>query len=170
MKEEAAAGVLELLLAEPEEDTAGVGGTSGVIVGTLSGFDEGGRPLITWAGDASSGSVPARSTVALCPDQVAGQVVIVFEDGDPRKPIVVGALWRGGAAPQTGIVLPHPRGVEADVDGETLVLTAKREIVLRCGKSSITLTRAGKVLIRGTYLLSRSSGVNRIKGGSVQIN
>ena len=28
----------------------------------------------------------------------------------------------------------------------------------------------GKVLIRGTYLLSRSSGVNRIKGGSVQIN
>ena len=30
--------------------------------------------------------------------------------------------------------------------------------------------RAGKVLIRGAYLLSRSSGVNRIKGGSVQIN
>ena len=41
---------------------------------------------------------------------------------------------------------------------------------LRCGKASITLTRAGKVLIRGAYLLSRSSGVNRIKGGSVQIN
>ena len=32
------------------------------------------------------------------------------------------------------------------------------------------LTRAGKVLIQGAYLLSRSTGVNRIKGGSVQIN
>ena len=44
------------------------------------------------------------------------------------------------------------------------------EIELRCGKASLILTRAGKVLIRGAYLLSRSSGVNRIKGGSVQIN
>ena len=42
--------------------------------------------------------------------------------------------------------------------------------VLVRGKASITLTREGKVLIRGTYLSSRSSGVNRIKGGSVQIN
>ena len=50
------------------------------------------------------------------------------------------------------------------------MLTAEREIELRCGKSSLVLTRAGKVLIRGAYLLSRSSGVNRIKGGSVQIN
>ena len=60
--------------------------------------------------------------------------------------------------------------VQATLDGEQLVLTAQNEIVLRCGKASLTLTRAGKVLIRGTYLLSRSSGVNRIKGGSVQIN
>ena len=49
-------------------------------------------------------------------------------------------------------------------------ITAEKEIVLKCGKASITLTKAGKVIIRGTYLLNRSSGVNRIKGGSVQIN
>lgn len=61
-------------------------------------------------------------------------------------------------------------GLEARVDDERLVLSAEKEIVLRCGRSSITLTRAGKVLIRGRYLLSRSAGVNRIKGGSVQIN
>jgi hypothetical protein len=54
--------------------------------------------------------------------------------------------------------------------GREVVLTAENEIVLRCGEASITLTRAGKILLRGSYLLSRSSGVNRIKGGSVQIN
>ena len=58
----------------------------------------------------------------------------------------------------------------AELDGERLVFTADKEIVLRCGDASITLTKAGKVIIRGSYLLSRSSGVNRIKGGSVQIN
>ena len=42
--------------------------------------------------------------------------------------------------------------------------------MLRCGKASITLTKAGKVLIEGTYLLNRSSGVNRIKGGSAPIS
>ena len=58
----------------------------------------------------------------------------------------------------------------AKADDEKLILTAEKEIVLRCGLASITLTRAGKVILRGAYLLSRSSGVNRIKGGSVQIN
>ena len=60
--------------------------------------------------------------------------------------------------------------VEASLGGERLEFTAGREIVFRCGDASITLTKAGKVLIQGAYLLSRSSGVNRIKGGSVQIN
>jgi hypothetical protein len=57
-----------------------------------------------------------------------------------------------------------------ETDGERLVFSAEKEIVLRCGESSITLTRAGKILIRGAYVLTRSSGVNRIQGGSVQIN
>jgi type VI secretion system secreted protein VgrG len=62
----------------------------------------------------------------------------------------------------------HPPDVE--VDSEALTLSANREIVIRCGEASITLTRAGKILVKGKYLLGRSSGVNRIKGGSVQIH
>jgi uncharacterized protein (DUF2345 family) len=60
--------------------------------------------------------------------------------------------------------------VPAPVEPEELVLTAKRDITLRCGRASITLTRAGKVLVRGTYLSLRSSGMQRITGASVQIN
>jgi hypothetical protein len=61
----------------------------------------------------------------------------------------------------------QPSAVEPD---ERLTLTATREIVLQCGRASITLTRAGKVLVRGAYLSLRSSGVHRITGASVQIN
>jgi hypothetical protein len=57
-----------------------------------------------------------------------------------------------------------------DADGERLLLSARNQLVLKCGKASITLTREGKVLIQGSYVSSRSTGVIRIKGGSVQLN
>jgi hypothetical protein len=66
---------------------------------------------------------------------------------------------------------PQPDAIrDITIDGKTLTFDADEQIVLRCGKASITLTKAGKIIIRGAYLLNRSSGVNRIKGGSVQIN
>jgi hypothetical protein len=89
----------------------------------------------------------------------------VFENGDVDRPIVVGVL-RG--AP--GWPIETPGQVEVDADGQRMVVTAREQLVLRCGKASITLTKAGKVLIEGSYVLSRSTGVNRIKGGSVQLN
>jgi hypothetical protein len=103
---------------------------------------------------------------------VGREVVVMFEEGEADKPIVVGVIQpppsvRPAAGPETP---SQPAALEAKLDGRQIVLSAEREIVLRCGQASITLTRAGKVLIRGAYLLSRSSGVNRIKGGSVQIN
>jgi hypothetical protein len=87
----------------------------------------------------------------------------MFENGDPTRPLVIGRLLDPAAA-----VPVQPAQVQ--LDDQCLELRAEREIVLRCGKASITLTRAGKVIIQGAYLSSRSSGVNRIKGGSVQIN
>ena len=97
----------------------------------------------------------------------------MFEGGDPRKPIVMGLLHiRHDRAGKAGSEDHDGAGTEVEVvrDGERLVLSAEEEIVLRCGKASITLTRAGKILIHGAYLLARSSGVHRIQGGSVQIN
>lgn len=143
-----------------------------VLVGTLVGFNDAAEPLVCHPLEPLKKPTVARSTVALNPGQIDREVVIAFESGDPRKPIILGVLWSGEdspARPRDRSVEPRPQ-VEATADGEQLVFSAQREIVLRCGEASITLTRAGKVLIRGTYLLSRSSGVNRVKGGSVQIN
>jgi hypothetical protein len=57
-----------------------------------------------------------------------------------------------------------------DADGERLVVSAVHGLVLRCGKASITLSADGKIVVRGTHVVSHSSGLNRIKGGSVQVN
>jgi hypothetical protein len=67
--------------------------------------------------------------------------------------------------PSTRAVLP-----EALVDGDRVVFEAKREVVLECGEPSLTLSRDGKVLIRGAYEETHSKVPNRIKGGSVKIN
>lgn len=108
----------------------------------------------------------ARSTVDLHGAHIGRSVTLVFERGDVARPIVTGVLRGPGAWP-----LPDPPAqVQVEADGQRLVVNASEQLVLRCGQASITLTKAGKVLIQGTYVSSRSSGVNRLKGGSVQLN
>jgi hypothetical protein len=92
--------------------------------------------------------------------------VLVFEKGDVDHPIIVGLLRGQRAWP----LAETPGLVEVDADGERVILDAKEQIVLRCGKASITLTKAGKVLIQGEYVSHTSTGLMRIKGGSVQVN
>lgn len=56
------------------------------------------------------------------------------------------------------------------INGKKLTLEADQEIELKCGKGAIVIRKDGKILIRGTNLVSRSSGANKIKGASVAIN
>jgi hypothetical protein len=97
-------------------------------------------------------------------------VLIAFEENDLHQPVVIDVIHDRIEPSQSSITTDRKGLEEVKIDGETVTFEAKKEIVLRCGKASVTLTKAGKVLIRGAYLLNRSSGVNRIKGGSVQIN
>ncbi|NMC74697.1 MAG: DUF2345 domain-containing protein [Geobacteraceae bacterium] len=96
----------------------------------------------------------------------------MFEGRDPCRPVIIDTLYsiidEITDQPADGIEGQAPE--EVSVDRKRIVIDAEKEIVLRCGDASITLTSAGKVLIRGNYLLSRSAGANRIRGGSVQIN
>ncbi|HEV2949619.1 MAG TPA: DUF6484 domain-containing protein [Gemmataceae bacterium] len=137
-----------------------------VQIGTLAAWDDAGNPLVDFPKNPSECLLPARSTVPLKPTDRGREVALLFAGDDVWQPLIIGLLQ-----PAKGAPTPESRpALAAEIDGERLVLTAKQEIVLQCGQASLTLTRAGKVLIRGAYVLSRSSGVNRIKGGSVQIN
>jgi hypothetical protein len=147
---------------EPEQDAQ-----AGIVVGELIGIAEEGRvPLVHYPGQPGSATLRARTVVDLHGPHIGCPVVLMFERGDRSHPIVMGVLQEGEGWPLD----QKPGQVEVDADGKRMIVSAKEELVLRCGKASITLTKAGKVLIKGSYLLSRSSGVNRIKGGSVQLN
>ena len=55
-------------------------------------------------------------------------------------------------------------------DKTTIELTADTKLVLKCGEGSISIGQDGTIIIKGARILSRSKGVNKIKGASVQIN
>jgi hypothetical protein len=140
---------------------------AGALTGTLIGFKEEGRvPLVLFPGQRGSAAVSAASTIDVHGCHIGHQVVLVFERGDADRPIIVG-LVRGQ---RLWPLEQTPGHVEVDADGARLIVTAKEQLVLRCGSASITLTKAGKVLIQGEYVSSTSTGVMRIKGGSVQLN
>ena len=134
----------------------------GVVIGRFVGFDESRRPMVQLDG-ILRGVLAARTTIPLQVDQAGREVAVVCELGDPARPIVIGLMSEEFRRP--GDSTRRDRHSDLELD-----LSAERQITLRCGKASITLTRAGKIIVRGTYVLSRSSGVNKIKGASIQLN
>ncbi|WP_244923864.1 DUF6484 domain-containing protein [Enhygromyxa salina] len=169
----------------------------GTRVGWLVEWASGSAPTVDFPGN-EHGPLAARSVIPLDPDLVAEAiaeqrgVMLTFEDGQPRAPIIAGLLQPvvfevdveletdrepGNTNTNTdtnaGQELAASEAIPpmaASVDGRRVEIEAADEIVLRCGQASIVLRRNGRVVIRGTYVETRSRGVNRIKGGSVQIN
>jgi hypothetical protein len=150
---------------------------SGARVGTIVSTTEDGRVTVDFPGNTLgplaarwSGSVAAMiRNASRATDR---KVLLVFENDDPERPIIMDVVCESfdDIPDKRPVELQMNKPDEVHIDGRRVTFDAREEIVLRCGKASITLTKAGKVLIKGAYLLTRSSGVNRIKGGSVQIN
>ena len=93
---------------------------------------------------------------------------LVVRTGDtPARWVLVG-LVRERLSTQA--VTARPGQLEVAMDGETLRLTAERDIVLKCGEASLTLRKDGKIVMSGTNVLTSSRGPNRIKGASIALN
>jgi len=159
------ANSLSTLRKEIAEREVGAGRLTGAVRGVLGGISPQGEPLVDFCGNSAGHSLVAVTTVPVQPEDVGKEAILLFEDGDPTRPLLVGLVL----SPASTQAQPAST-FDVKLDGRTLTLSAEHEISIRCGESSITLTRAGKVLIKGAYLLSKSTGPNRIRGGSVHLN
>ena len=137
--------------------------------------------LVDYPGN-ERGPLAALSVLALEPRALeyavatAQPALLMFEQGNPQRPIVVGLVQptSAGANPlRTLLIADKPRRPatrEAHIDGKHLVLEGYEQVTLKCGEASITLHKNGKLRLKGAYIESDSAGVNRIKGGTVKIN
>jgi hypothetical protein len=162
-----------------------------IILGMITSIDALGQPKVDFSLNPKKESITAISTLALTSQEVSRQVALLFNQGDLSQPIVMGLIHSPlqtmldnfqkdqELPPEEKSSISQENKVELAanfdtddvcVDGKRLTFEAEDEMVFKCGQSSITLTKEGKILIRGKYLLNRSSGVNRIMGGSVQVN
>jgi hypothetical protein len=135
------------------------------IVARLVAIGPDGEP---WVGGTEAGlaqSARARSTIGLGPAMVGREVLLCFA-GPQRTPVVVGLLF----TPGDGMASAPAPTVDLVVDRRRIVLEARQEVILRCGKAAIRLGADGKVYVQGADVVSSAARVNRIRGGAVKIN
>ncbi len=132
----------------------------GVVIGRFLGFD-GETPLVVFPGNPAELALRARTLAALDPAMIGAEVAVLFEAGDPRRPLVVGR-----------IVHPARQAPALEVigDGNAMTIACRERIELRCGKASIVLEKNGHITIRGSQLTSQATGTNWIRGAAVHLN
>jgi hypothetical protein len=131
----------------------------GVAIGVLMGFD-GEAPLVVFAGNPRDAAIPARSLAPLDYGMVGAEVALMFEGGDPLRPLIVGRIVEPARHDAPQVVR----------DGERVAITAQERLELRCGKASLIMEKDGRITLRGSRLTSHASAANRIRGGSVHLN
>jgi hypothetical protein len=150
------------------------GATPSFVVGHLVELTAAGDVWVDFDGNPLG---PMRSAVlnsvidAVSLLQTGAAIAVTFEGGDRTKPLLLGVI--AGAVTPTArqpTKSSHLQPGARVVDGRTILFDAGEELVLRCGGASITLTASGRIVIKGTDLVSRASGVNKIKGGQVNVN
>lgn len=120
---------------------------------TVTGIDPEGRLLVSLADGVAE---PALSLVPVTPALIGRQAAVLPFDGGALRLLLIGLL--------------QPPALLVEADGTRQVIAARESLTLRCGKASITLEASGRVTIRGTDVLSRAEGANRVQGASVQLN
>jgi len=145
----------------------------GVCVGKIIEVTPEGKPIVTFP-IAPNGRVFARVVQNLprMSNWLGSAVLIIFEDDDPGKPIIIGIV--GDALPTSTTEMIVDTQINDNqpvkISGKILHFEGEQEIVLRCGLGSIIVRADGQVIIKGTRLMSRASVTNKVRGPSVLIN
>lgn len=147
-----------------------------LLIGEITGIDAGGRPLVGW--DPASLETPhaALSTQPVSTADCGRRVALAFAGNAGGMPLILGFLHSAldqvvavttGATTETAEKVSDPviRRTESGVE-----IHASDNLTLVCGKSRVTLTSDGRVLVRAEHIVSRARGAHQIKGGSVHLN
>lgn len=145
-----------------------------IIIGKVVSINETGQACVVFTG--SDKPINALSTICLTEHHIDRKVALLFTNGNIESPVIMGVIHNplddlidrfNNKEKLLNIKKEHD---DVLIEGKKITFESENEIILKCGESSIILMKSGKILIKGKYILNRSTGVNRILGGSVQVN
>jgi uncharacterized protein involved in type VI secretion and phage assembly len=94
-----------------------------------SGVDAWARIATLFARDGrGSGSVP----------EIDAEVVVAFEAGDPRRPIVIGSLWQASDRPPESIRFADDNGNSVTVDASGISVSAAAKVTVQASQVAIS--------------------------------
>ncbi len=147
------------------------GAAPSLVTGHLAGIDDEGR--LIFAPEDGGGTFPVAigvelddATLVRAARRRRRALVVRTADATPRW-LLVGLVRERLSAKA---ITARAGKLESEIEGETLRITAERDLELRCGQASITLRRDGRIVLNGTNVLSASRGPNRIKGATIALN
>jgi hypothetical protein len=160
------------LLSRPATRAAAGAADGTVVSGHLVGVDGEGRLQFVPEGSVG-GPVPVAIGIELSDGALVKAarmqrraLVVRTADANPRWVLIGLVRERVGVKARDA----RPGQLEVTLDGETLRLSAERNLELRCGAASLLLRKDGKVVITGTNVVSSSRGQNRIRGATISLN
>lgn len=131
---------------------------AGLVDGRLAGVAEDGGVVVELADGRRLDCVLLHTSDAGLTLEADDEVLVLLRLAGTG--VVVGRIGPSRASP----VRPAP-----EIPDE-LVIEAGASLTLRVGGGSITLREDGRILIKGSDLVSHAARLNRIRGGSVEIN
>lgn len=132
---------------------AGFTNDAALRLGRLTGFDDNGDALVAVS---ELPPRPADSLVTLTAKDIDCDLVVSSSAMRDGRLFILGRM-----APQD----IHPK-----MPGAVSISEAEDKVSIQCGKAKITLHADGRITVKGTEILSRATGANRIQGGSVNLN
>jgi uncharacterized protein involved in type VI secretion and phage assembly len=125
-----------------------------------------------WARVASMGAGQERGALML--PVVGDEVVVGFEQGDVRRPYVLGALWNGQAKPGTD--LPQQDGSYVLRSDHRVALSAKDDVSIDGGRDliietdgKVTQTARGDVAVEGQRVSVKANGTLTVEGQDIAL-
>jgi hypothetical protein len=107
-----------------------------------------------------------RVTAGPLPEVTEGRDVIFVAEEDDEHGYILGII----EPPTTAEPQCAALGDESAETPTVIVLRAEHRLELTCGRASLTMNADGTVVLKGTTVVSRASGVNKIRGAAVRIN
>jgi hypothetical protein len=141
---------------------------------TLVRIEDDGSVYVDFSGNEHG---PVRARLAYPGDVVPNlrenmPVLVLLDGADRRSPVIIGTIRDRLPDAVAAGVAGVDRGQPAEVrtDGRQLRFSATDQVVIECGRASIKLASDGSIEIKGARIVSRSSGIHKIRGANVRIN